>query len=443
MGRAIVDQLGLKNIELRSLSILDVDDTFGTFDYIICHGVYSWVPAAVQDKILDICVRNLSPQGVAYISYNTYPGWHTRAVAREMMSYHVAQFTEAQVQVQQARAFLDFLVRAVPNSESTYGRLLREEANLLKPAPDAYLFHEHLEAENHPLYFHQFVQRARDRELQYLGESWFHTTVHDLPPAIQATVQEISTDLLRMEQYLDFIRNRTFRRTLLCHQGVTLNRSPPPEMLATFHASALARPLSAQPEVRSSAVEQFRADSDGTGPTVSVSLPILKAALVCLFEAWPRALAFNDLWTAIGERLGPAAGAESNGRTLLAEGLLYCYLSNLVALHVHPPTFAQEPGPRPTASPLARLQAATATRVTNLRHRLVNLSDLERVVLPHLDGNHDREALLEVLAAAAANGVLAIEADGQRLQASAPMRGLLAEPLENGLRRLAALALLR
>src|SRR5260370_37085826 len=69
MGQEVIDTLGLTNIKLRSMSIMDVKDDDGPYDYIICHGVYSWVPAEVQDKILTICNRNLGPTGVAYVSY--------------------------------------------------------------------------------------------------------------------------------------------------------------------------------------------------------------------------------------------------------------------------------------------------------------------------------------------------------------------------------------
>src|SRR5438067_606079 len=60
-GQQQVAELGLKNVELRRASITEVDDSYGKFDYIICHGVYSWVPDTVQAKILDVCRQNLSP----------------------------------------------------------------------------------------------------------------------------------------------------------------------------------------------------------------------------------------------------------------------------------------------------------------------------------------------------------------------------------------------
>ncbi len=83
------------------------DAEWGEFDYIICHGVFSWVEPHVQDKILRIANENLSPNGVAYISYNTYPGWHMREMVRHMMRYHAGRFDEPKEQIEQARALLD------------------------------------------------------------------------------------------------------------------------------------------------------------------------------------------------------------------------------------------------------------------------------------------------------------------------------------------------
>src|SRR4029077_17418480 len=114
-GQKTVEALGLKNIELRAQSILDFDDP-GPFDYIICHGVYSWVPPEVQDRILAICGERLSENGIAYVSYNTYPGWYVRSGIRQMMLFHIRNLKDPQQRVQQARALLAFLSRSAPAS---------------------------------------------------------------------------------------------------------------------------------------------------------------------------------------------------------------------------------------------------------------------------------------------------------------------------------------
>jgi methyltransferase-like protein/cyclopropane fatty-acyl-phospholipid synthase-like methyltransferase len=440
MGQQVVNSLGLTNLALEARSILDIHDDFGEFDYIICHGVYSWTPPEVQNKILSLCDRNLAPQGVAYISYNTYPGWHGRSVVREMLSYHVKRFDDPQVRVQQARAFLEFLVRANPNPESHLAELLREEAELLRPAADSYLFHEHLEAVNHPVYFHQFAEAAAAHGLQYLGEALFHSTFNGYSPEVRQTLQELSTDLIQLEQYQDFLKNRTFRRTLLTHATVPLNRSPSPAILRSMHLEAASRPLSEKQDIQSTEVQQFRSDD---GSTASTNIPVVKAALWRLYEVWPGSISFADLWHSVRDRFGQTGGAMMDSQAEdLAAALLQCYLANLVALHVHPPRMVLNPGPRPLACPLARLQASQGERITNRRHRLVQLHPLDCVIVQLLDGQRDHEAILDRLCEDIVSGKLHMEENGQPLRESQRVRVLLSEALPQSLNRLARSSLL-
>src|SRR6266478_9537585 len=120
-GKADVAALHLGNVRLLQMDINDFGETFGTFDYIVAHGVYSWVSNDVQDKLLAICARQLSPGGIAYVSYNTLPGWRMRGAVREAMRYHTRQFSDAKTRVAQARAMLDFLAESLQGDTSAYG----------------------------------------------------------------------------------------------------------------------------------------------------------------------------------------------------------------------------------------------------------------------------------------------------------------------------------
>ena len=104
-----IDLLGLKNLQLKQMDILDIEDGLGQFDYIISHGVYSWVPAPVQNRMLEICQRHLAPNGVAYISYNTYPGWHVRGLVRDIMLYRGMQFSDPATRLAQAKSLVEFV----------------------------------------------------------------------------------------------------------------------------------------------------------------------------------------------------------------------------------------------------------------------------------------------------------------------------------------------
>ena len=81
-GKKFVREFGLGNLRLATMDLLDVGASFGTFDYILAHGLYAWTPEIVKDKILAIMGTQLSPQGIGFISYNTQPAGHIRRMVR-------------------------------------------------------------------------------------------------------------------------------------------------------------------------------------------------------------------------------------------------------------------------------------------------------------------------------------------------------------------------
>jgi methyltransferase-like protein len=446
-GRAAIEALALRNVELRRLSITDVDDRFGPFDYVIAHGVYSWVPEPVQAAILDVCARLLTPDGIGYVSYNTLPGWHMRGMIRDMMCYHVSRRGAAgpAEQVREARALLQFLAEAVPPDNNAYGLLLRQESETLQGYSDAHLCHEHLEEHNDPLYFFQFNERLQAKGLRYLGEAEPHTMLAHLPEAAARRLAGLAPDFVQMEQYLDFVRNRTFRQTLLCRAHHRPRYDLHPRQLAAFHVAASLRPKSPAPDLEGPTPDVFVAPSRQELTTHS---PLAKAGLLCLAEAWPRALPFAELRRQARQRLRlpPDETPEGVERDTLAlgEALLRAYAGarGVVELWLCPPPFVARPGPRPEASPLARWQAPADTHVTSLRHQRVPVSDFDRALLPLLDGTRDRAGLLEALLERFRRGALNLARDGRPITGAREAGPALAQALDERLLRLASRALL-
>ncbi|MEX2176531.1 MAG: class I SAM-dependent methyltransferase [Pirellulaceae bacterium] len=383
-------RLGLANIDLHAASIAAIDASWGSFDFVICHGVFSWVPPEIQDHILWICRELLTPHGVAYVSYNTYPGWHLRSVVRDLMRFHAARFDDPQTKVQQARSILAFMAESSTGLAGTLAQVLASEAELLKDAPDYYVFHEHLEEANQPLYFHQFIGKARAAGLAYLGEAWHHTQFDNFEPQVQETLQALSTDLIEMEQFADYLTGRTFRRTLLCHAEAPVCHTPDPTVLDQLYLTALAQPASDQPAVASSASASFRLD-DGT--VASTNIPIMKAALVELYRQWPAAVPFQGLVASAVRDAEIVPESQATTPAVLAALLVRGYLSHLVAIHSEPFQFARKVSDRPRASGVARMLAAERSLVPNLRHRLVGISPTERLVLQAADGTRSLDEI--------------------------------------------------
>src|SRR5262249_41014748 len=167
----------------------------------------------------------------------------------------------------------------------------RELRELVKQWGDGYLFHEHLEDCNAPIYFAEFCERLTAHGLRYLGESEFRLMVPgtSFAPAVQQELARLAPSFLEMEQYMDLLRNRMFRQTLLCHNHIRPNYEVHAEQLGRFHIASPAKPKSETPDCGSEALEQFVGRNN---LVVTSSVPIVKAALWCLGEIWPRAIAF-------------------------------------------------------------------------------------------------------------------------------------------------------
>lgn len=437
-GRKRLETLEVGNVELEANSILDVDSSLGEFDYILAHGVFSWVGPEVQEAILRICRENLAPRGVAYVSYNTFPGWHQRLMVREMMLFHTRGIDDPYRRSEQALGFMELMAEAVGSADDLHGRSLRARVDELAEhhGRPSYLIHEYLEESNAPVYFHDFMERAARHGLQYIADAETGLgEIEALRPEVAARLRAAARDRIELEQYLDFLVNRTFRRSLLCRQGISLELALVPERMRRFFAASPVRPESAAPDVRSGARETFRGEKNRA---FSVSHPPTKALLAALAEVWPRPLAFGDLLSRVRELVGSALEED-----LLADMLFSLYGSGVLGLHLLPPLCTERVSERPEASLLSRREAALGPFVTSQHRRVLKLDDdLARVLLLHLDGTRDRTALRDVLAREVQEGRLGIEKDGEPIRDPGQLGPFLDALVEQTLRKMAGLALL-
>ena len=296
--------------------------------------------------------------------------------------------------MKQARGLLDFLARSAP-ANSPYGMTLRQELDSIRNEPDAYLFHEHLEEHNEPFYFHEFADAARQHGLDFLAEADLSDMlVSNFPPEVAQTLQRVAPDIIRMEQYMDFVRNRLFRQTLLVHQGAPIQRNLDGRVLKGLLVNSAARPESAQPVLAQGVSETFQTPG---GAKHTIHDALTKAAMLVMGEEWPRCFPFEELWAMSRARLrqeiGDAPIANDDEKSF-GDRMLQGYAARVVELRVAAPRLAVTTSERPVASPLARLQLENGAKtVTNLRHEPVELPELPRRMLMLLDGTRDVEAL--------------------------------------------------
>ncbi len=415
-GRKMIKQLQLQNISLQPADIMAFDENLGPFDYIIAHGVFSWVPFDVREKILQICQQNLSPQGVAFISYNAYPGGHMLNMVNDVMRFHTNNTDQPDQKIIQARAILKFIADSVPATADVYGNIFKNNLKTLsEDTPDNNyncLYHDRLAEINQPFYFHEFMSRARGYNLKYLAEADFKEMQdHLFNPEIRTMLEHLGGgDIIVKEQYLDFLKGRRFRQTLLCHDSVSLERSLQPETMTALYYSCPSKPVGANGQALMLNFEQllkvenlkFRRPN---GYTMTTKHPIPRIALSRLASVWPQRLSLDELLR-VTCKYHPEAATDI--APALTEILLSCFSVNVVEAHAYTPSFASAPGDYPTASPLARLQAQTQSRVTNLCHKIFELEGTYgQLLLPLLDGQrHRREIIQEMQTLVRAKGVV-------------------------------------
>lgn len=391
-GRRMVDELALANIDLRVGDIARLPGDLGEFDYVIAHGVYSWVPAHVREALLAACHRHLAPEGVAFVSYNVHPGGHLRSMLREAVLMHVESIDEPVARTAAARDFLDWIRQAQnPIGDPSYPTALAQEAERLSKRTDAGLFHDDLAGEFHLCYFRDFCREAGAHELQFLAEAEF-AMMQDtaMPKASRARMGAFAPGLVEREQYLDFVRERRFRQSLLCHGHIALRSEVRADALWSLSISCSAQPDGEVIDPTTGAEQRYRGRD---GAVFVARQPLAKAMLARLRAEWPRALPLRELLGTSAALCGLEPGEST--RRMLADFALECYCAGQAEMHFRQAPFAATAGSRPRASPLAQWQANHGNTVTGIIGNTVALDDSAAVhVLRLLDGTRDRAALL-------------------------------------------------
>jgi SAM-dependent methyltransferase len=392
-GRKRVAELALTNVRIVQADLSEFDLAGEQFDYIICNGVFSWVPKPTQNAIFRLCRQALAPNGVTTISYNVLPGWHLRMVIRDICLQYAGLTGAPQRRVAKARAALEQIAGASDEVEP-YGLLLRREARLLKNAPAAYILGEFLAPYNTPCHVQDFIKRAGDFGLDYLCEADLCTAVPQTlePSAYRRATSFEQDNRPAIEQHVDFITGRPFRRSVLV-------RSPPAagprrglkqEQLSTLHISSPVRFDLTQSS------DQIAVFTDERARPITVRNPVVREAISRLETVYPATLTLDEC-----EANHATAGAGPGAESPVFQAILAMVLAGRASISVLPLRVGRATDDRPRAWSVARIEAMSGQPwITSLRHAALPAHPVLRILLPLLDGTNKRPALQVRLAAA-------------------------------------------
>jgi SAM-dependent methyltransferase len=360
-GQAAVADIGLTNLELRVGDVRKLTrGELGEFDYVIAHGVYTWIPPDARDALLAAIASHLTPDGLAYVSYNANPGGYFRRMLRDAGLWHARGIAEPLAAAAKAQELYLFLREQRATGADMYGQLIERLVPPLAGGPLYRLVHDDLSEFWDPVWFHEFAAHAGAHRLTFVGEADLSGLRSELlPDGIEEEIWRFAGgDRVAFEQYSDLMIPRVFRQSVLCRAGREVEVSPSPSNAARLHWAA--RP-SAEP----------------------LEVGLVAEAFAELDRLRPRAVAFEALLACVDAE-APELGA----------ALLDGFRRERLIPHAGPLRAAASPGERPEVSPLARWQAGRGTDLTSLSYQSVRMEEpAARALIELLDGTRDRAAI--------------------------------------------------
>lgn len=230
VGKTYIDQLGITNLGLLEGDVNESHEHLGTYDYIIAHGFYSWVDEETKDNFLRLCKEHLAENGILYMSYNTYPGWHKMDSVRSLLEFankdidtlnHREKVRHGKTVASKLGALM-LEYDTVKTQQASFLQSLRQTLQ----KQDCYVGHDHLEPVNTPMYFHQCMDHMAEHGFIYLCDCDLNLSFPDVyDETLRTKLQELAPhDPLAREQYIDFMLNTAFRKSLFTHKGATPKR---------------------------------------------------------------------------------------------------------------------------------------------------------------------------------------------------------------------------
>jgi SAM-dependent methyltransferase len=384
-GAAAASASGLSNIELFAADIRDVrrrglpGGETGSFDYVVAHGMYSWVPEDVRADLLGVLRDALAPGGVGFVSVNALPGWELRRALRELALDATTSLDDPAAKVKEALRLVAEIGRASEDAGGFFGALsaaAREyEEHVARATPpeapySRYVFHDLLAECNEPFSVTELERRLAEAGLRVVCETPLR------PARAKQSFEGLAADMAR---------------------------TGTPFLQVLVERDDAAAPEDAAP--RADADLFFWADltpAPGGGyrtTTGALVRPVGEAGLARAVAHAPGFVRVRDLED------------DDDARGRLARQLFEGFCEGVFTLAVEPPPCASSRGDRPRTAGhvLARAADAVARRaasavVTNALHRSFRVPWSELVVLRALDGAHTVDEIVAAATAEARSG---------------------------------------
>ena len=368
---------GIGNARFVCADLREFEPEPGAFDYVIAHGVYSWVPDEVKERLLAICNRALAPEGVVYVSYNVLPGWGLFDGLRKFLLAETAREPSPQAQLDHASRILGVLAKCTAGQPGAYSALLHEGITDMTRKSPALLFHDELGLVNDPCTFLDFTAHAARHDLHFLAEAHYASMPFEHVPApVRDALGELDPDFLRAQQFMDVLYQRWLRSTLLCR--ATPARVPQPEIIRGCAIGLRLRPAGGKVDLQPGVPMRM------TGPnnlTLDFDGSEIKAFLAALAQAGTVRVPFSEVVENANRFLRQVALPEIADDTTLCSEVCRLFSMDAVDLLLTGEGTLLHTSEPAAPSPLMRYQARENLPLANRWHEQIDLTPEGRAAL--------------------------------------------------------------
>ena len=386
-ARECARQIGLHNIQFMQKDICEIEQAeIVQCDYIIAHGLYSWVSDDIREAILRFCRNGLSATGLAFISYNAQPGWASRGLVRDIL-LRSASVQEAAIEDKALKAIevASQLLVAMPSRDYAYAALLADELERVRDGKPFYVFHEYLEETNEGFWLRDFVQRAQQKDLNYVCDAQFSQWEGQVPKELRYSLSQAGLDTIEQEETADLLCNRYFHASILCRGDVPGESMSHPKILEQVSIASSSRADSDLFDLTENVVELFI----GThGQEITLDVSITKSAVVLLAAQWPFGMHLKSLFQQASRLLSEHGhNVLEDAQSQLTKELIGLFEAGVIDLRLQQPDYSRSLPEYPKIHALARYEIGYRDALSTPYHLPLSLNDQFLEVVSEMDGS--------------------------------------------------------
>lgn len=373
-GKELAEAAGFTNVDLHVGDILTYPRDGEKFDYIVCHGVLSWVPEPVRAALLDLIAAKLAPGGIAYVSFDCLPGAAQKAALVPFLRSRVAETDDPMVAMKEAATVIDMINRSLrPDSK------MRDHIDfvmqIMLNTKAGYFYHDWLAEHYRPIDLRQLIADSAAHGLKIAGSAAnYDLDVPDLDDEAKAMLDSFGDDHGARLLAIDLLRGPSiFHRELF----VRTDAPPPPvtdgykAVTYGFEGSREDTQTEAGPVTRYFLSDTF---------SVTINTARSRAVLDLLYLNQPAEFTYDEILE--HTKVDP---------DWLRSTLFELCRNNFIVTRSTPAPFTLEPGERPVAAPLVRAMADRGERIIAHRSADVEADKLEtRLLFALSDGTRTR-----------------------------------------------------